>query len=109
MLVLKYNYQQVGLTSDVSNLFSKMEQKTEKPWWQPGLEMFARFSAWIFAPVIAGAFLGRWLDRKYDMEPFLFLSTVGFAFFISMFGLIIEVSKEYKKIENDKSKIKNKK
>jgi F0F1-type ATP synthase assembly protein I len=80
-----------------------MEEKEQKPWWQPGLIMFGRFSAWIFAPVILGAFLGKWLDRKFNMEPFLFLSTVGLAFFISMFGLIMEVSKEYKKAEGYKS------
>ena len=55
---------------------------------------------WIVVPVIAGAFIGKWLDNKYDTDPWLFLASVGFAFLISMFGLIKNVREEYKKIEN---------
>lgn len=70
-------------------------------WWQPAMMMFLKFSSWIFAPVIIAVFIGRWLDNKYETEPFLFLATVGFAFLISMFGLIKIVKEEYKKIEDD--------
>jgi F0F1-type ATP synthase assembly protein I len=80
------------------------EQKKNAAWWQPSLILFAKFSGWIAAPVIIAAFLGRWLDKKYGAEPLLFLATVGFAFLISMFGLVKTVKEEYRKIEKDDKK-----
>ncbi|MFH1661988.1 MAG: AtpZ/AtpI family protein, partial [Candidatus Falkowbacteria bacterium] len=78
-------------------------------WWRPAILMFARVSAWIVAPVLLGAFLGKWLDNKYNTEPWLFLWCVGFAFVVSMIGLIKNTKEEYKKIEDDiKNKNKNK-
>lgn len=77
------------------------EQKKNSAWWQPSLILFAKFSGWIAAPVIIAAFLGRWLDKKYGTEPLLFLATVGFAFLISMFGLVKTVKEEYNKIEKE--------
>jgi len=82
---------------------------TRQAWWQPAVMMFIRFSSWIFAPVIIGAFVGKWLDSKYETEPLLFLSTVGFAFLISVFGLVRIVKEEYKKIERESKDDKNNK
>ncbi len=70
-------------------------------WWQPAMIMFLRFSSWIFAPILIAVFVGKWLDKKYDTEPILFLVTVGFAFLISIFGLVKNVKKEYGKIEKE--------
>jgi F0F1-type ATP synthase assembly protein I len=83
---------------------NKKQSDNEKAWWQPALVIFARSLGWIVAPVIFGSYLGRWLDKKYGTEPWLFISTVGFAFFISMFGLIKETAEQYKKIEKDSRK-----
>lgn len=77
-------------------------------WWMPAIMIFLRFSAWIFVPVIIAIFLGKWLDKKFNMEPFLYLSTVGFAFLISMFGIIKGAMAEYKKIETEDKKKKEK-
>lgn len=70
--------------------------------WQTALVIFARLSAWIGVPVVLAVFLGKWLDQKYNTEPWLFLTTVGVAFILSMFGLIKETLKEFKKIDNQK-------
>lgn len=86
---------------------NKKELDNNKVWWQPALIIFARSLGWIAAPVILGSYLGKWLDKKYGTEPWLFISTVGLAFFISMFGLIKETAEQYKKIEkNNKEKAK---
>jgi F0F1-type ATP synthase assembly protein I len=70
--------------------------------------MFAKLSGWIALPVIAGAFLGKWLDKKYGTEPWLFLGSVGAAFLISMVGLVVEAKREFRRIDkNFNSKIKN--
>jgi F0F1-type ATP synthase assembly protein I len=77
----------------------------QRNWFQPALQTFARLSGWIAFPVIIGAFLGKWLDKKYDTEPWLFLTTIGIAFLISMIGLVTNTVKEFKQIEKT-SKIK---
>ena len=63
--------------------------------------MFVRMSVWIVGPVLLGTLLGSWLDKRFGTEPWLFVSTVGLAFFFSMFGLVKNVIIEYKKIEKE--------
>jgi len=41
------------------------------------------------------------LDQKFKTEPWLFLLTIGFCFFVSMFGLVTNALKEFKQIERD--------
>ena len=73
-------------------------------YWQPYLKIVIKLSAWIAGPVLLGAWLGKWLDRKYDTEPWLFLATVGLSFLISMFGLIKNTLSEFKKIDSSNNK-----
>ena len=78
---------------------------TEDKWWQPAVMMFIRLSAWIVAPVLLATLIGKWLDNKLDSAPWGLIGIVGISFVISMTGLIIETTKEYKKIEkSQKSK-----
>lgn len=79
----------------------KRDTAGEKSWWQPGLVLFGRLSSWIVGPVILAIVVGKWLDRKYDTKPWLFLSTVGLAFVLSMFGIVKEGLKAMKKAEED--------
>ncbi|MCU0678979.1 MAG: AtpZ/AtpI family protein [Planctomycetes bacterium] len=83
------------------------EQKSASAWWLPAITMFLKLSAWIAAPIISALFLGKWLDAKYGTEPWLFLASVGAAFFVSMTGLVINTLKEFKKIEKQNSKNSN--
>jgi F0F1-type ATP synthase assembly protein I len=78
--------------------------KNNNSWLRPAMIIFAKLSGWIAFPVIAGAFLGKWLDRKYSTEPWLFLAAVGFAFLLSMIGLVVETRKEFRKIEKENTK-----
>jgi F0F1-type ATP synthase assembly protein I len=68
-------------------------------WWVPAVSVFARLSGWLLAPLIIGVTLGKWLDKKYDTAPWLFLITIGVAFIVSMFGLVKNTLEEFKKIE----------
>jgi len=68
--------------------------------WTIALRITANLSGWIAFPIIIGVILGRWLDRKYGTEPWLFLTTIGVSFLVSMYGLIINAVKEFKKIED---------
>ena len=69
--------------------------------WSMALRIMARMSGWIAFPVIIGMFLGKWLDKRYGTEPWLLLTTIGVCFLISMFGLIRDALKEFKKIEKE--------
>lgn len=81
------------------------EKETQVPFWQPGLLMFSRMSGWIIGPVVLAILLGKWLDRRYDTEPWLFLATVAIAFVISMVGLVKDALKEIDKLnKSDKEK-----
>ena len=57
----------------------------------------AALSGWIAFPVIIALFLGKWLDKKFNTDPWLFLATIGLAFLISMYGLVINALKEFKR------------
>lgn len=56
-------------------------------------------TAWIVGPVLVGTFIGKMLDQKYNTEPWLFLVSVGVCFLVSMFGLIKNALREFKRIE----------
>ncbi len=75
--------------------------------------VFFRLSVWIVVPVLLGTLIGKWLDNKLDSAPWGLMGIVGIAFVISMVGLVIETTKEYKKIvgdeKNSKSQIINNK
>ena len=77
---------------------NEQKDKVDVPWWQPALLMFSRMSGWIVGPIILAIFLGKWLDRKYGTEPWLFLACVGLAFVISMVGLVKDAFKEMEKL-----------
>ncbi len=77
--------------------------------WALALRVMVNLSAWIAGPVIIALFLGRWLDERYNTAPWLFLGTMGFAFLISMYGLVTNALKEFKKIEADAKSLKDNK
>lgn len=73
-------------------------------WWQPAIVMFLKLSVWIAGPVIAALYLGKWLDRKFDTAPWLFLLSMAAAFLISMISLIKNTLAEYRRIEEQSKK-----
>lgn len=84
--------------------------ENQAAWWQPAVMIFTRLSGWIVAPVILAVVAGKWLDKKYGTEPWLFLIVVALAFVVSMIGLIRQAMEEFKKIEQtDKEITKDKK
>lgn len=71
--------------------------------------LFGRLSGWIAGPVILAVFLGKWLDKKYNSEPWLFLLSVGVAFMISSFGIVRDSISEMDKIKKEALKLKKEK
>ena len=76
----------------------------KKDSWSLALRTMAQISGWIAFPIIIGLFLGKWLDQRFGTEPWLFLTTIGVCFIISIYGLIINALKEFKKIEIEAEK-----
>lgn len=70
-------------------------------WWQPAVEIFAQVSVWIAGPIIIALFAGKWLDKKYSSEPWLFLLCIGIAFAASSFGIVRITLNYIKKIEEE--------
>lgn len=70
------------------------------------LRVLANLTAWIAGPVIIGVFIGKWLDNRYHTEPWLFLASIGFCFLVSMYGLVTNALKEFKKIEIEAARAK---
>jgi F0F1-type ATP synthase assembly protein I len=77
------------------------KEGNKKAWWQPALIVFARMSGWIVFPVLAGLFLGKWLDGKLGTDPWLFLAVIGLAFAISVIGLAKTAREELGKMEEE--------
>jgi len=88
-----------------------MENKNDgkAPWWQPSLILFTKLSGWIAGPIIIAIFVGKYLDKKYNTDPWLFLLSVGVAFLFSTFGIIRDALKEMKRIEKEEKSKKEEK
>jgi len=76
------------------------KKEKDEQWWRPSLIMFSRLSVWIGTPILIALFIGNWLDEKLGTKPFLFLISIGVAFLVSSFGIVIEAQKALKEITN---------
>ena len=77
------------------------QQKTSAAWWQPGMQLFLRLSAWICGPIIVAVFVGRYLDRTFHTAPWLFLVTVVITFIFSIVQIVRIGMKEMNKPEQE--------
>jgi F0F1-type ATP synthase assembly protein I len=75
----------------------------DKNLWRDGLVIFARLSGWVVGPVIIALLLGKWIDRKYQTDPWGTLVCVLFFFIISSVGIVQESMKEMKRIEEEEN------
>lgn len=77
------------------------EYKPEKPWWQPGLTVFAEVTGWIVVPIVVALFLGKYLDERHNSAPWYYLGLTGVAFVISTIGIVIVASKYISQIDRE--------
>lgn len=82
----------------------KIDSKAQKAWWEAGLRMFVQLSGWIVFPIVIAIYLGRWLDNKYDKEPWLYLLCVGVAFVVTNVGIVKVAVQTMKQISQESSK-----
>jgi F0F1-type ATP synthase assembly protein I len=69
------------------------------PWWQAGLQLFLRLSAWIVAPILLAVVVGKFLDKIFHTQPWLFLVTIIASFTFSMTMIVRIGLKEIDKKE----------
>jgi F0F1-type ATP synthase assembly protein I len=65
------------------------------------INLLINTTAWIVGPVLLGVLVGKMLDQKFKTDPWLFLVSIGVCFLISMFGLIRNALKEFRRIEEE--------
>jgi len=63
------------------------------------LKFFAQVTAWVAFPVVIALFIGRWLDRQFNTEPWIFLGLTFFAFLVSIIAIINYANIYLKNIE----------
>ena len=78
--------------------------KEAKPYFRDALIAFGRMSGWVAGPVVFALFLGKWLDRVYGTEPYLFIAVIGFGFFVSVFGILRETKRYIRTVEEKDKK-----
>lgn len=79
---------------------------SQEIWWKAGFELFLKLNIWIGGPILVSVFFGKYLDRKFETTPWLFLLTVGIAFIFSMTALVFLGAREIKRIETESKKTK---
>ena len=63
--------------------------------------MFANVSGWIAGPIIIALIVGKYLDKKYNSDPWFFLGLTAIAFFISIFSIVRIMMKYIREIEKE--------
>ncbi len=85
------------------------DKQSRQAWWSAPMQMFLRVSGWIAVPLIISLFFGQWLDQKFGTAPWLLIACSGIAFVASMYGIVSNAKKEFKKIEDENKKTQEKK
>ena len=65
------------------------------------MEIGSQITGWVVGPIILSLFLGRWLDNKYQTEPWLFLGCMLTAFIITSIGIARVSIKYIKNLEKE--------
>lgn len=77
------------------------DNKVKELWYMPAIKMGADVSIWIAGPIIIALFVGKWLDKKYDSDPWFFIGLTVVAFIISIGGIMKILMKYLKDIERE--------
>ncbi|MBT3690044.1 AtpZ/AtpI family protein [bacterium] len=80
---------------------NNLDNQQNNAWWQPAIAIFTQVTGYIAGPIIIALYLGKYLDEKYNSEPWIFLGLTAIAFTISCWG-IVRIAIDYtNKIERE--------
>jgi len=77
-----------------------MKNMNNNIWWRPGLLIFAKISALISIPIIIALIVGKYFDKKYNTDPWIFLILTFIAFLTSIYSIWKNIKVYIKEIEN---------
>ncbi len=72
-------------------------KKTSK--WMIGTILFMKVSVWIVGPILIALFVGKYMDAKYNTEPWIFIWAMVIAFITSMIAITKVALKYIKKVD----------
>ena len=81
-----------------------MEDNNKKPWWREGVLLSVKVSAYIAVPVIIASYVGKYLDKKYSSDPYLFLISIAIGFASTIYLIWKEVKNYQRKIAKEEEK-----
>lgn len=67
----------------------KSEPSIKSEYWK----IFTKVSAWIVVPVLISAFIGNYLDKKFNSEPWILGFGLAASFTVSMIAIVKIVTK----------------
>ena len=89
---------------DDKDLNNQKERGAGKvPSWAPAMQIMSEISTWIVVPIVLALVAGKALDNHFHTKPVIFFCLVGFAFFITCFGMVRVVKNYIKQIQPPKS------
>ena len=71
----------------------------QKENWQPYINLFLSFSAWLAGPIIVALLAGNWIDGWYASKPWGTLGCIGIAFIIANVGIAREARRMMSQLE----------
>lgn len=58
------------------------------------MKVFTKISGWIIGPVLVSAFIGNYLDKKFNSAPWILGVALALSFTVSMIA-IVKIAKKY--------------
>jgi F0F1-type ATP synthase assembly protein I len=77
------------------------DKNIKKPWWREGVLLSAKVSGYIAVPVIFASYVGKYLDKKYSSDPYLFLISIAIGFASTIYLIWKEVKIYQRKIDKE--------
>ena len=81
-----------------------MNNENIAPWWKPGVVIAVKISGSIAVPIVLALYIGKYLDNKYNTEPYIFLGSTLIAFLISIFSIWKNIKSYINNLETEKQK-----
>ena len=69
--------------------------------WAAGVRVVSEISSWIVVPIVAALVGGKALDARFGTKPWIFIGLAGFAFLLTIYGIVKVVKNYMRKIKNN--------